>query len=835
MAADEICWLSCGPTASRSQVGGKAAALLRLAAAGVNVPPGFVITTAAHARWQSGGDLGATAQNIRQAYRQLRAAGAQLIAVRSSATAEDHPDASYAGVFTTVLGVAGEDACLAAVLRCWESAREGPTGYRSDGQAPPDVSMAVIVQELVAAEAAGVLFTVHPVTQDPDLAVVTAAFGLGDPVVSGRLSPDTWVIDQAAGGRAEATIADKPVAQVVRDGALTEVTLPAEQRTRPCLTTAQLAELAALGRRLEQLAGHPQDIEWAYADERLYVLQSRNITTLGDEYYTAALHTWLGPALRAGLAGQHWRRGSPMSALPVCPLFFTDMARFFAAHYDNMCRVRHQPRPRAADFRFYRGWSYFNALTAQWFASMTPAGRRGPAARGYVIMQLRHPVMLGIATAARRYYRSRNRDWIPSLRAAAPDYAAATPAELLQFVNFTEGLRLRSCLVAGNGIEHCKVWLAVVTWMLYNWADVPYPGDTVAALTSGLPGGETHAETIALWQLAQLVQHGDERDAVQSGDLSGLVDGPFLREFRLLQSRLAHRGSSDRDFRHPRWGDDDSLMLGQVRAFLRFPGQNDPATAHARSASAREQQTARVLQQIRRRGPLGGIRAWTFAAALRELQVGWIFRDNQRHMFDHFLWNLRCAYLALGRKLADRGLLDEPEDAFFCGRDELFAAVAGELAWPAAAGRAAHRKSAWPGYLADPPAMEMSSTMAEPTAWPTGGSAPAPDDALRGTGGSRGAATGLVRVVPSVASLEELRPGEILVTHAIDPAWCPVFAYLGGIVTEESGILSHATVLAREYGLPAVIGLANATTLLTTGEKVTIDGATGRVIRPDPD
>jgi rifampicin phosphotransferase len=839
VATGDIRWLSGGAAAPRTEVGGKAAPLMRLAAAGVNVPRGFVVTTRAHARWLCSGDFGETAHGIRAAYRELRAHGAELVAVRSSATAEDHPDASYAGLFMTTLGVGGEDDCVAAVLRCWEAARDGAAGYRPGQAAPPEVSMAVIVQELVAADAAGVLFTVHPVTLSMEHSVVTGAFGLGELVVSGGVSPDTWVLDRATGTTVDFVIADKPVALLVRSGAVTAVELPARDRTRPSLLPEQLRELTAVGQRLERLAGHPQDIEWAYAGDRLHILQSRNITTVNEEFYTSELHACLTFAQRAQLHNQSWQRGSPMSALPVSPLYFSDMARFFAAHYDNMARIRGHVRPGAADFLFYRGWSYFNAETARWFAAMTPVSWRGPAARGYVRLQLRYPRTLGILSAARRYYRARDADWIPSLQAARPDLAAASPGELLDFVSFVERLRLRSCLVAGNGIEHCKVWLSLVERMLRRWAGLAEPGDTLAALTSGLPGGETHAETVALWQLSQLVQPGAERSGVVSGDVSGLPDSPFLRQFRVLQDELAHRGSSDRDFRHPRWGDDDNLMLGQVRAFLRVQGGQDPKSAHTRSAADREQETVRVLQRIRDRGPLGALRARLFDRALRELQVGWIFRDNQRHPFDHFLWNLRCAYRALGRRLTADGTLAEPDDVFFCGREELFAAVRGELAWAELAARAAHRKAAWPSYLSDPPALALAGTQspgdraAEAAA---GDGSPSPQvrngsGVLRGTGGSRGVATGLVRVVSSVASLVDLQPGEVLVTHSIDPAWSPVFAQLAGIVIEESGMLSHATVLAREYGVPAVIGLASATTLLSTGAQVTIDGSTGQVIR----
>ena len=803
----------------------------------MRVPPAFAITTDAYRTWRHGGDLAEIHREVAGAYRRLRDGGAELVAARSSATVEDHPDASFAGLFATVLGVPDEAALFTAIEQCWRSADTSMAdGYLRNRLREGDVAMAVVVQALVPSESAGVMFTVHPVTQNLGHAVITGAFGLGEVVVSGRVSPDTWVVERGSGRVVSEHLGTKVCELVLRPGGVEEAAIGAPRSTSPSLTSAQLAELVTVGERLERHVGFPQDVEWAFANGSLYVLQSRNITTVRESFLDAALYEWLTPAERASLDEQIWERGSPMSALPVSPLFFTDMARFFVRHFDNMAGVRGWLRPPVSPLRYHHAWSYVNPVTRSWLASHTPPRWRDPATWPYIRLQLRRPISLGIPTAARRYYRVRDRRWIPRLVAARPDLGQAQPAELLRYIGLIDETRFRGCLVAGNGIDHCKVWLGTVTWMLRRWAGLDDPSDVLASLTSGLPGGETHAETVAVWRLAGLVRTPAERDVVATGDPTPLrtaaTPSPFMIEFDRLKRTLAHRGSSDRDFRHPRFGDSNELLLAQVRAFLRSDGGNDPVRAHHRSETHRRTVTDGVIRQVARRGPAGPIRALALRLAVRELQVGWIFRDNQRHLFDHFLWNLRQTYLELGRRLVAAGVLAEPDAVFWCTRDELFAAFQGRLALAELGRRVAYRRPGWDEDVANPPALRLGGDTilggdvcadAEP-----GGST------LRGTGGSRGVTTGPVRVVQSVTRVHEIERGDILVTHSIDPAWSAVFALLAGIVTEESGLLSHVTVLSREYGVPAVIGLAGATSVLRTGEWVTIDGVSGLVTRADP-
>ena len=306
-----------GPQATLETVGGKGASLALLATAGLPVPDGFQITTAAYRRFVTGGGLqgqilaavsavtpdqpatlGEASSQIGQLFAQnaipadiaeaIRHAYAELgggdlpVAVRSSATAEDLPEMSFAGQMETYLNVHGEAMVLEAVKRCWASLWTARAiGYRArNGIAPQEVSLAVVIQQLVPAEAAGVMFTANPVTGARDQVIINAAWGLGEAIVSGQVTPDTVVVDKVNRAITRQEISDKAVMTVrTAEGTHDEPVAP-DRRTQPVLNPEQAAELARLGVSIEELYGQPMDVEWALARGRFFILQARPITTL---------------------------------------------------------------------------------------------------------------------------------------------------------------------------------------------------------------------------------------------------------------------------------------------------------------------------------------------------------------------------------------------------------------------------------------------------------------------------------------------------------------------------------------------------------------------------
>src|SRR6266568_8465854 len=302
------------------QVGGKGASLARMARAGLPVPAGFHVTTAAYRRFVAANELQeailaalsaasaddpSTLENasqqigklfadgvipheiveaICQAYAEL-GGGGQAVAVRSSATAEDLPGLSFAGQQETYLNIRGETMVLSAVKRCWASLWTAwAIGYRARHNiAQEDVSLAVVVQELVPADASGIMFTANPVTGARDQVMINAAWGLGEAIVGGQVTPDTVVVEKAGGAITSQEIAEKDVMTVRTQSGTREEPVPADRRTQAVLSPAQVASLACIGVQIEHLYGQPMDIEWTLSDGRFFIVQARPITTLREE------------------------------------------------------------------------------------------------------------------------------------------------------------------------------------------------------------------------------------------------------------------------------------------------------------------------------------------------------------------------------------------------------------------------------------------------------------------------------------------------------------------------------------------------------------------------
>ncbi|MFN0147038.1 MAG: PEP/pyruvate-binding domain-containing protein [Dehalococcoidia bacterium] len=814
--------------------GGKAASLARLAAGGFRVPPGFCLLAPAF-RAATGMKVDLTLrQEIVAALSSLRKKATEAgfgsdprFAVRSSAVAEDLPDASFAGIYRTVLGVRTDQEVVDAIEACWASATSPEaTRYMEERLGVAGSDMAVIVQALVPADVAGVLFTAHPVTGALDQAIVNSSYGLGEAVVSSLVDADTFTISRASGSVVEQRIGSKE-RMIAVDGATVEV--PAKEREQSSLESSQLRQLAEVANRIERQLQFPQDVEWAFAGGVLYLLQARRITTLQEVYYTAELHRW---SRKRGLVADPetvWLRGTPLSSLPVSPLYFSEMSQFFTDMFGALVRLEGGTPGTRQDFRYFRGWSYMNTL----FGSDR---RRAPdrvwdrAWMGRIRLQLRHPRSLAFWSTAKRYYYLRDHVWLPSIATRRPDYATAQATEIQAFIEFIEVQRRERSILAATGVDHAGMLLMLMGRLLRAWAN-EREADSLPELTSGLPGLQTYDENLGVWELGRVALRSPEvAAAVTQGDyaaLDGLPEGRALNAaVDAFRTEHPHRGASDRDLQGPRWGDSREMLLDQVRIFVRSPESRSPAEAHARAAARRQTVTREVERRIRR-GPFGWLRVWLFRALLTQTQVYWVYRDNQRHSFDHYFYNLRCAYRALGVRLAERGALANPDDIFFLSKDEVYATIDGQLALPEASYRATWRKNWWTVRSTEEPPAYLQG---DSEFVPEGARETPPGEGLRGVGGSAGRATALARVIRDVRGLSELMPGEILVTHAIDPAWTPVFSMVRGVVTEEGGMLSHATVIAREYGIPAVIGLAGATRSIKTGDTVTIDGLRGLVV-----
>ncbi len=831
-------------------VGGKAANLAALIAAGFAVPDGFCVATTAYAEAAAAVGLSATPAANREALAaapvpaalaaEITAAYAGLgdgvpVAVRSSATAEDLPGASFAGQQDTFLNVVGPEAVLDAVRRCWASLwTDRAVSYRAEAGIA-HAELAVVVQRMVDAAVAGVLFTADPVSGRRTRTVIDAAPGLGEAVVSGAVNPDHVVVDGAA-TIAEHRVGDKAVAIRPRPGGGTERV--ARTGTAPCLTDRQIRDLVALGRRVERHFGTPQDIEWAVdGDGALWLTQSRPITTLYPvpEVDRPGLRVFVNLSLAQGLT----RPITPMGLASFRVIGSTAATRAFGVTVAD-------PLDGPPAFAAAGGRAFVDAT-----AALRSSVGRAAAPRVLDVMETRSAVVLrglfdepelSVRTRsplpfARRLVRVLARFRIPPLVALA----LVAPAAARRHVD-RSGERLRATTAPAGAtalarLDHVVAVLREVFPVLPRTAPVALAGflmlglarrvagpdldaDATHEVLRSLPYNRTTEMDLQLWAVATRVR-GDAASVAAlegGGPLPPLLRGEldtFLREH-------GHRAVAEIDLGMPRWSDDPAHVLGSLANYLR---QDDPERApdavFRRGAVAAEAAVDAVVARVRGRSRL---RALVVRFALRRTRQLAGMRETHK---DHLVWLLahaRAQLAILGAELAGRGLLDVADDVFFLDLRETRAALGGTDHRAAVTARHAE-------YDRELRRRHIPRVLLSDGTEPEALAAPPPDGALIGTPASAGTVTARARVVldPVGARLE---PGEILVAPSTDPGWTPLFLTAGGLVMEMGGANSHGAVVAREYGIPAVVGVPDATLRIRTGDLVTVDGAAGAITTP---
>ncbi|MBN9101713.1 MAG: phosphoenolpyruvate synthase [Pseudonocardia sp.] len=837
-------------------VGGKAANLAAMIAAGFAVPGGFCVTTAAYVRAADaaglapvvavpGPDLGARARaallaapvaddlatDVAAAYAEL--GSDVLVAVRSSATAEDLPGASFAGQQDTFLNVVGIGAVLDAVRRCWASLwTDRAVAYRAEAGVA-HAELAVVVQRMVDAQVAGVLFTADPVSGRRTRTVIDAAPGLGEAVVSGAVNPDHIVVE-GDGTVAEHRVGDKAVAVRATAGGGTERV--AGTVDGPCLTDAQVRDLVALGRRVEAHFGAPQDVEWAIdAAGALWLTQSRPITTLHPVPVAnrPGLRVYVCVSLAQGLT----RPLTPMGlsafrvitatgatrafGVPVAdpldgpPAFVVAGGRGFA---DATPALRNSVGralvPRALDVMETRSAVVLRGLMDDPRLSVLNRSP-WPFARRLLrtLLHFRIPPLLALAlirpAAARRHV-----DRIGERLRAAPTPSDPTPDDVVDLLRQVFPILPTTAPVAAAGF--------VMLGLARKVAGPDLDADATHEVLRSLPYNSTTAMDLELWAVATRIR----RDPAS---VAALADGspppPVLAaELAGFLTEHGHRAVAEIDLGMPRWSDDPSHVLGSLANYLRLDDpERTPDVLFRRGAAAAEEAVAAAVARVRRRSRL---RAAVVRFALRRTRELAGMRETHKDFLVLLLARARAALATIGAGLRARGLLDTADDVFFLDLREVSTALDGADHRSLVARRREE-------YARELRRRHIPRVLLSDGTEPEALGAPPADGALVGTAASAGTVTGAVRVVldPVGAHLE---PGEILVAPSTDPGWTPLFLTAGGLVMEMGGSNSHGAVVAREYGIPAVVGVPDATLRLHTGEQVTVDGAAGAISRPTP-
>jgi phosphoenolpyruvate synthase/pyruvate phosphate dikinase len=747
-------------------------------------------------------------------------------AVRSSATAEDLPTASFAGQQDTYLNVVGPAAILQHVSRCWASLfTERAVTYRlRNGIDHRKVYMAVVVQRMVFPQAAGILFTADPVSGHRKVASVEASFGLGEALVSGLVNADVYKVRD--GEVVARTIGAKQLAILASPGGGTqERPVGPERQAQPALTDAQVVRLVELGRRIEAHFGRPQDIEWCLVDDDFQIVQSRPITTLfpipeaGDgenHVYISVGHQQMMTDAMKPLGLSFWQMTTPRPMAEAGGRLFVDVTQILASPSSRagLMGMMWKSDPLIGDAVqtvLDRG-DFIPSLPDQEPAWTPPGSGEAPIEPDPAIVD-----ELIAGTQA-------------SIAAVKRDIQGKSGPALLDFI-LADIQELRRILFHPQSRRVIMTGMEAAWWLneqLEAWLGEKNAADT---LTQSVPHNVTSEMGLALLDVADAIRPHPEVAAF----LQQVEDDSFLDELpRLPGGREAHdaigawldrygmRAVGEIDITRPRWSDRPTMLVpilvGNVRNFQ--PGAGARRFEQGRQeAWAKEQELLERLRAL----PDGEQKARETRRMIDRVRTFAGYREYPKYGMVSRYFVYRQALMEEAGRLVQAGVLRETEDIFYLRFEELQDVVRTNQVDDALIRR---RKDEFRSYQAlTPPRVLTSDGEAVAGAYRRDG---LPDGALVGLAVSAGTVEGRARVILDVAQAD-LEPGDILVTAFTDPSWTPLFVAIAGLVTEVGGLMTHGAVIAREYGLPAVVGVQQATLLIRDGQRIRVHGTDGYV------
>jgi pyruvate,water dikinase len=747
-------------------------------------------------------------------------------AVRSSATTEDLPTASFAGQQDTYLNVVGPAAILQHVSRCWASLfTERAVTYRlRNGIDHRQVRMAVVVQRMVFPQAAGILFTADPVTSNRKVASVEASFGLGEALASGLVNADVYKVRD--GEVVARTVATKQLAIYASPaGGTQQQTIEPEQQDQPALTDGQVARLAQLGRRIEAHFGCPQDIEWCLVGDDFHIVQSRPITTLfpipevddgANHVYLSVGHQQMMTDAMKPLGLSIWQLTTPRPMAEAGGRLFVDVTQALAspASRESLLDLMERSDPLLLDaLQTLLDRGDFVRSRPDEGPAWTPSGGE-PA-----------PTETDPAIVAELIGRSQ-----ASIAAAKRDIRTKSGSALLDVI-LTDIQELRRILFDPQSHQVFMAAIEATWWLneqLESWLGEKNAADT---LTRSVPNNVTSEMGLALLDVADVVRpHPDVAAFLQDvegegflDEMTGLVGGQESRDAILAWlDAYGMRCVGEIDITRPRFRERPStllpLILGNVRNF-------EPGAAKRRfeqglqEAWKKEQELLERLRAL----PDGDRKAEETKRMIDRVRTFIGYREYPKYgMVSRYLV-YKQALLEEADRLVQAHVLGEKEDIFYLTFQELHDVV-----------RTNHvddqlirqRKDAFRSYQAlTPPRVLTSDGEGIIGAYRRDG---LPAGALVGLAVSAGTIEGRARVILDMADAD-VEAGDILVTAYTDPSWTPLFVAIKGLVTEVGGMMTHGAVIAREYGLPAVVGVEHATRLIPDGQQIRVNGTDGHI------
>jgi len=865
--------------ADAPEVGAKALNLARMLRAGLPVPNGFCVTAAAYrehfnterrdeireeiGNWSAAtpeekdahlavmrawlrmiAEPAAVRDQVTSAYSRL---GTNKVAIRSSGTAEDLPGHSFAGLYDTFLRGIVLGLIMRPVKLCWTSLwTDRAFEYREkNGFDHYKAAMAVVVQRLVPAKASGVVFTADPVTGATGRITIEACVGLGPALVSGQVTPDRFVLSRRGLGILERTIALKQVESKIEDvGECREVPLFGDRARNPSISDDVARRVAQLALRPEKLFGTPQDVEWAFDGKKVWLVQSRPITAARPKSWAER---------------QVWSTTNAAEVLPgvLTPMVWSTVGEYIGELLGGVIGRIGISFGEHPLFDNVAGRVYMNLNTFTGMVRRMPFANRMGQAQMFGGQNLkpedRARLELGaddlpdikvtpLKTALKlpgfmlwilRHGPGRGRRWITAARAAyeakpRPDLASVPEAELAAQVVKT----LAQMGVGGEALGYALAGM-MFTSVLYDLCRKWFKDETGSNASRLLAGtGELQSAEagIDLWRLARSAATSTETKVaiLSTTSWSGLrpqlevseSGRGFLAHWDRFLHRHGHHARGEMDMYNPRWREQPDYVLEVIRNFVGAEGRTDPEADQRRHAEERDRLRAELVGRLR-----NPVKRWVFGYVVRQAQLSAAIRENVKDAGIRVIADTRELLLELGRHLAARGVIAEPDDMFFLRLEEVDPVVSGTAGFDVRARIAERRAEFNCNRALLPPAIIIGPFDPNKHKPDVADSASAE---MTGLAVSPGVVTGPARVILHTGA-EQVLPGEILIAPFTDPGWTPYFIPAAGIVMDQGGLLSHGSIVAREYGIPAVVNVGPATKLIKTGQLIEVDGNNGRV------
>jgi pyruvate,water dikinase len=735
----------------------------------------------------------------------------EAYAVRSSATAEDLPAASFAGQHDSYLNVIGKPAILKHISRCWASLfTERAVAYRlQHGFDHRKVHLAVVVQRMLFPQAAGILFTADPVTANRKVASIEAGFGLGEALVSGLVNADGYK---------------------VRDRQVIEKAI---RQDRQVLRDAQIVRLARLGRQIEGHFGQPQDIEWCLVEDEFHIVQSRPITTLypipeaddqGNHVYVSVGHQQMmtDPMKPLGLSLHQLTAAGRMYA--AGGRLFVDTAKQLAspASRDVILNVlgRSDPLIKDALMTLIERGDFIESSPGDPKAPGPGQGKPGVSPAGFQAQIEDDPAIVADLIARCQ----------ASIEALKRDIRTKSGTDLLDFI-LEDGKLLRQSLFEPRNFGAIMAGMNAATWIndqMMAWLGEKNAADT---LSQSAPNNVTAEMGLALLDVADVIRPHPEvvaylQHAKDDGFLEGLLPldgGPEAHDaIRAYLDKYGMRGAGEIDVTRTRWREAPTtlvpLILSNIKNFE--PGAGSRKFEQGRQeASKKEQELLERLKQL----PDGEQKAGETQRMISRLRTFIGYREYPKYGIVNRYFLYKQALLEEAGRLVRANVLHEQEDIYYLTFQELREVVRthtldDQIVSKRKAEHERHRKLTPPRVLTSDGEIVAGAYKR----------ADLPAAALVGLAVSAGVVEGRARVLSDMSDAE-LEAGDILVTAFTDPSWTPLFVSIKGLVTEVGGLMTHGAVIAREYGLPAVVGVENATRLIKDGQRIRVHGTDGYV------